>query len=149
MLMMRPIAEADSGGRALDYDEMKEHLRSLLGLFNSVYIVLDALDECSERGEVFDFLEELHGWKMPGVRVLLSSKTMEESQEAFEPLVVTKVHVQSSVVDNDIRKHVAFQLSNNRDFRKRWNEEERREIENRITSSSDSIYVILSVIFKS
>ncbi|KAN0112496.1 hypothetical protein V8E51_005447 [Hyaloscypha variabilis] len=132
--------EADCGGRALIDEELKEHLKSLLGLFQSVYIILDALDECSERRDVFDFLEELHGWKIPGVRVLLSSKTMEEIQEAVATYSVTRVHVQSSVVDDDIRKHVAFQLSNNRDLRKRWNEVERLEIENRLTSSSDGIF---------
>ena len=130
--------KADSGGRALDHDELVETLYDLLALFGSVYIVIDALDECSERGDVFDFLETLRGWKLPGVRVLLSSKTMEEIEEALDPVSVQKVHIQSSFVDNDIRKHVAFQLSNNRDFR-RWDEADRLEIEARLTSSSDGM----------
>jgi hypothetical protein len=79
--------EADSGGRALDYDEVKEHLKSLLKLFDSSYIVLDALNECSERGEVFDFLEELHGWNVPGTRVLMSLwTTCQERRFVPDPL---------------------------------------------------------------
>jgi hypothetical protein len=123
--------EADNGARAPDRDELVEALYGLLVLFGSVYIVLDALDECSERGDVFDFLEELRGRKLPGVRVLLSSKTM-------DPLSVNKVHIHSSFVNSDIRKHVALQLSNNRDFR-RWDEADRLEMEERLTSSSDGM----------
>jgi hypothetical protein len=129
---------ADSGGRALDCDDLKECLKSLLALFESVYIVLDALDECSERGDVFDFLEELHGWVIPGVRVLLSSKTMEEIEEALKPLSLAKVHIQSSLVDSDIRKHVAFQLSNNRNFR-RWDTTDKAEIVDKLSNSSDGM----------
>jgi len=72
---------------------------------------------------------------MPGVQVLLSSKTMEEIEEALIPLSVDKVHIKSSFVDDDIRKHVAFQLSNSRDFR-RWDEADRLEIVARLTESS-------------
>lgn len=140
--------EADNGGRALDYDELKECLKSLLTLYESIYIVLDALDECSERGDVFDFLEELHGWEIPGVRVLLSSKTMEEIGEALKPLYLAKVHIQNSLVDKDIRKHVAFQLSNNRDFR-RWDATDKAEIVDKLSNSSDGMQVFLGIISSS
>jgi hypothetical protein len=138
-LVIAAYLEADNGARPPDRDELVETLYGLLVLFGSVYIVLDALDECSERGDVFDFLEDLRGRKLPGVRVLLSSKTMEEIEEALDPLFVDKVHIQSSFVDNDIRKHVAFQLSKGRDFRGRWNDADILQIEDRLTSSSDGM----------
>lgn len=140
--------KANSSGCIFDRDEMMKLLASLTEVFKSVYIVIDALDECTERGEVFDFLEELQGRQLPQVRVLLSSKTMEEIEDAFKKLTIDKIFVESNVVDVDIKKHIEFQLKNNRALREKWNDDEQRDIEDKITSSSNGRYVELTVCSK-
>ena len=41
--------------------------------FESTYILLDALDECTDREDLLEFIEALMDWNVKGLHVLATS----------------------------------------------------------------------------
>ncbi|KAL8993537.1 MAG: hypothetical protein Q9169_006273 [Polycauliona sp. 2 TL-2023] len=56
------------------YDMLKNMLHQVFGCFNDTYIVLDALDECTERHELITVLEEIAHSQKPGLHLLTTSR---------------------------------------------------------------------------
>ncbi|KAJ6505850.1 ankyrin repeat-containing domain protein [Mycena vitilis] len=55
------------------YDDLLVMLNTILGQFTGTYIVLDALDECSEHDDLVQFISTLRGWGKP-VHLLVASQ---------------------------------------------------------------------------
>lgn len=55
-------------------DELRNLLRQLFDCFNQVFIVLDALDECTERHELILALEEIATWQNSKLHLLSTSR---------------------------------------------------------------------------
>ncbi|KAJ7458272.1 hypothetical protein B0H11DRAFT_2317823 [Mycena galericulata] len=79
-------------------------LHILLGAFaESVYIVIDALDECRNRTELVGFIRELLDWNLPNLHVAVTSR-----REGFDPLkqFSTEIPITPADVEGDIQKYV-------------------------------------------
>jgi Cdc6-like AAA superfamily ATPase len=78
-----------------------------------VYIVLDALDECSERTKLMDIIETISTWKLQNLHVLVTSRRERDIQSSLAPLIDQKnsICLQSEVVDVDIHRYVQQRLS--------------------------------------
>ncbi|KAJ7638028.1 ankyrin repeat-containing domain protein [Mycena polygramma] len=61
------------GGKFPTYDDLLAMLDTILGQFTGTYIILDALDECSEHDELVKFISTLCGWGKP-VHLLVASQ---------------------------------------------------------------------------
>lgn len=81
-------------------------LRSTVGTFSHVYIVLDALDESPERPELLTLLDEIYKWGIDGVHVLATSRQERDIEGGLKSLVSHDVSMDESLVDGDIRVHV-------------------------------------------
>ena len=112
--------------------------------FTHVYIVLDALDECTKRTELTDILETLIGWQLGIVHLLMTSRR-ERDIETFLGNHVTRegiISLQKDVVDKDILRYVQQRLVDDQDLAK-WNKDQdtMQEIEIALMHGARGMYV--------
>lgn len=109
----------------------------IVDVFCSVYIVIDALDECSERETVMDLLEEITKWKLGGLHILLTSRKEEDLNVRLLPLSV-EFSLQASLVDRDIAYHVRAALQHDQSLSK-WKPEQKQDIETCLIQGAHSM----------
>lgn len=86
-LLQSTHSKSQSGLKQPTIEEMIMILRQLLKGFNTTYILLDALDECTDREALLDFIEALMGWNISGLHVLTTSRKENDITATIEPLV--------------------------------------------------------------
>ncbi|KAA6411304.1 MAG: hypothetical protein FRX48_04584 [Lasallia pustulata] len=111
----------DNGERQPDVEKLLIVLKEVVEGFDETYIVLDALDECSDREELLERMGEIQGWKLRQLRMLVTSRWLIDIKESLEPLTEPRgrICIQSSLVDADILTYVRGRLQNDRAL-KRW-----------------------------
>ena len=87
-------------------------LRQVLENIGSAYIVLDALDECTDREVLLELLEVIMGWKLEYLHILVTSRKEQDIAESLESLVTCQLDIRSSYVASDIRIHILERLAN-------------------------------------
>lgn len=97
-------------------------------IFIKTYILLDALDECTDREDLLEFIETLTGWSIDSLHVLTTSRKKNDISLSLEPLVSCQLRIQSALVDADIRVYILERLANDRKL-KRLPVEIQKEIE--------------------
>lgn len=109
----------------------------------STFIVIDALDECSAREDLFAALERLSNGGSRSLRVILTSRRETDIEDALERLVPysTRTYLDTSLVDKDIQTFVHERLTQDKSFR-RWQKdvELQAEIEAAIGSRAGGMY---------
>ena len=109
--------------------ELADCLKDILKLPGqaTVYIIIDALDECpvttglpSPREKVLEFVEELVNLNVPSLRICVTSRPEADIRPVLEPLASYSVslHVESGQVQ-DIAEYVKSVVHTNREM-KRW-----------------------------
>jgi type III secretory pathway component EscV len=115
--------------------------------FTHVYIVLDALDECTQRQELVDVLETMAGWQLGNVHLLMTSRKERDIESSLESYVKEEdtICLQRDVVDKDIQRYVQQRLSDDKTLTK-WNKDTavRQEIEAALMHGARGMYVCLS-----
>ena len=96
--------------------------------FRHTYIVVDALDECIDREELFEAIETVFAWNLHPLHLFMSSRREQDIEQALRPFATCSVSAQSSQLDADIRIHVRERLAVDVKLKK-WPEEIREEIE--------------------
>lgn len=116
-------------------EEMTAILRQMVNCFNATYILLDALDECTDREELFKFIKAVIGWKITNLHILTTSRKENDIATSLEPLVTCELSIQDKLVGADIRVHVLERLSNDSKLQK-WPINVRKEIEDALTKDA-------------
>lgn len=106
----------------------------ILEVFCSVYIIIDALDESSERVPLLNLIDEITGWNLDCLHILFTSRKEEELNRHLGRISV-EVNLESSVVDADIAFHVHAVLQNDLAFSK-WPEAQKLYIETSLTKGA-------------
>ncbi|KAJ7637941.1 ankyrin repeat-containing domain protein [Mycena polygramma] len=98
------------------YEDLLDMLKSTLSEFIGTYIVLDALDECSEHDKLVNFISTLHGWAKP-VHLLVASqpRTIFLDSTAFEGASV--IVLEPDTTHADILQYVKSELELNSKFK--------------------------------
>ena len=96
-------------------------LKELLEDLHETYIILDALDECMDRQELLNSIEEIQGWEISQLHLLLISRRLKDIEDILVSItdLHDRVSIQSSLVDEDIRLYIQEMLENDRRL-KRW-----------------------------
>ncbi|KAI9820909.1 MAG: hypothetical protein M1826_000823 [Phylliscum demangeonii] len=71
--------------------------------FSQTYIIVDALDECSDWDELLDVMQEIVEWKMSSLHLLVTSRKEKKIEDRFHALQPVLIPLQSRQVDGDIR----------------------------------------------
>jgi hypothetical protein len=54
--------------RLVAQEDLMDTLKSIIGSFQTVYLVFDALDECPERSRFLGTIKEIHDWELKRAR---------------------------------------------------------------------------------
>jgi hypothetical protein len=131
-------------GQQLSLHALLEVTSQVMQQFTHVYVVLDALDECTQRQELMDVLETMAGWRLDNVHLLMTSRKERDIESSLESYVKEEdtVCLQRDVVDRDIQRYVQQRLSNDKALAK-WNKDAivRQEIEAALMNGARGMYV--------
>ncbi|KIX03389.1 uncharacterized protein Z518_06941 [Rhinocladiella mackenziei CBS 650.93] len=84
-------------------DAIRSLLRDTTDRIGSKFVVLDALDECTDREDLLTFLRNLVDLKLTGLRVMATSRREKGIEERLTPMANYSIDIQSAVVDADIQ----------------------------------------------
>lgn len=123
-------------------DELSDAFLSMLQGLGETFIILDALDECTNRDGLLAFICDIISRKLGNIHLLFTSRRERDIEDAFEGLfgVEDKICIQSALVKDDIETYIRGRL--NTDPRlKRWRKaiDIRKEIEESLTSKADGM----------
>jgi hypothetical protein len=113
-------------------------LGNIIRSFQHAYIVVDALDECTDREELLGLLEEIVNWKTDTLHILLTSRKEREIEECLKGLVSNQIDIQSSLVATNIQIYVHEKLRTDPKLRK-WPEKVLAEIEMELTARASGM----------
>ena len=110
----------------------------MVKIFKSTYILLDALDECTDRKDLLEFMEAIKDWNIDSLHLLTTSRKENDITKSLESLVTCQLCIQSALVDADIRIYVLDKLSNDPGLKK-WSIDVQKEIENALTKGANGM----------
>ncbi|OCL13022.1 hypothetical protein AOQ84DRAFT_283938, partial [Glonium stellatum] len=89
--------------------------------FPETYIVLDALDECDDRGKTLDIIWRLESLKSKNLHILVASRKEADIERSIMSFLSAGlcVDLQAAPVDEDIRSYVSYRWSNDKNL-ERW-----------------------------
>jgi hypothetical protein len=109
--------------------------KSLLSILLSVlrsplrtYLIIDALDECSQRGEMLRMLSDIYRQCSEEVNVLVTSRKERDIELVLDRLASSSISIQQTVVDADIRIYLKTCLVEDVKL-KRWPSAVKEEME--------------------
>jgi hypothetical protein len=77
----------DKGNRQPSLDALMNVLQQILQEFPQSYLILDALDECADRAELMRILEQMAGWQLEKMRILVTSRKERDIESSLEDVV--------------------------------------------------------------
>ena len=116
----------------------------MLKEFCQVFIILDALDECTEREELMKLIDSIIGWKIEKLHLLATSRRETGITEILEPLTTALISIQNENVDADIQIHVRERLQNDLKLKK-WPAKVHMEIEATLIDGAHGMYETTSL----
>ncbi|KAM0714156.1 hypothetical protein Q7P37_009890 [Cladosporium fusiforme] len=136
-------ATCENSRREASEQQLLQALRDTLDRLPAPFVVLDALDECSNWKALFDILQEMQSWGKDTLRVLLTSRKEVEIEETLGNTVPpnNRTCLESHLVDKDIGTYVQERLAKDISF-KRWQKdsEMREEIENTLGRKANGMF---------
>jgi len=85
-------------------DALLELMQQVIQGLPQSYIILDALDECTDSAELMNILETISAWQLENLHLLLTSRRERDIESSLECFIEKKniIGLQSQVVDKDI-----------------------------------------------
>jgi len=125
-------------------DALVEYLHQLIGMFDHVYILLDALDESprdmsGKRKEVLNVLVEMRNWAEPGLHLMVTSRDEPDIREKLSASRDKIISMWNESVDHDIASFVSKHLRDSGEFQV-W-EDDFDKIETAFASRAKGVYV--------
>ena len=123
---------------------LEDTLQEILEGFNSVFIVLDALDECTEREKVLNWAKSfiLQKNKNLGLHLIITSRPEKEIDDKFEAYPHVDLVEESEACD--IVAYLNHKLDTDPDLQE-WDLETREEIKSTLMRQADGMYVFATI----
>ncbi|KAF2175541.1 hypothetical protein K469DRAFT_610300, partial [Zopfia rhizophila CBS 207.26] len=114
-------------------------LHSILKAAGETYLILDALDECSERAELLEVLREIVEWGLENLHISVTSRGEKDIEEALIGLHSAQFRLEGKGVNEDIREYVHRTIL--KDTRlKKWPAEVQTEITSLLTGKAGEMF---------
>ena len=123
-------------------NQLEKTLRDILNRFPYAYIVIDALDECTEREMTLNWVNKLvvgTDWKAKNLHIVVTSRPEPNIQEVFKGLDQHPIDVGEADENQDIMKYLKFQMAKSK-FKK-YDENTQSKIESRLAKGAEGSYV--------
>jgi hypothetical protein len=103
-------------------------LGRMIQIFSRLYVVVDALDECSERGALLQTLTKLWENQSAKINFFLVSRQEGDIEDSLNGIAEHHIICQETLVNEDIRTYIRHQLANGKAFAQ-WPEGTRSSVE--------------------
>lgn len=113
-------------------------LSEMLPEFNTVYLVIDALDECADLAEVLSILDEMQTWAMEHLHIILTSRHLPEIEEVLSEFTTEVISIGESLINRDILLYIAYRLETDRSLAK-WPSDIRLLIQSTLSQGADGM----------
>jgi len=130
----------DNGHKQPAAEKIRSLLSDTMAYTEHKYIILDALDECTDREDLLTFVRTLVESKQPGLRILATSRRERDIEEQLRMIADHVVNIQSAVVDQDIRVYVRHRLTTDPKLKK-WPPSVQDEITDVLMDKAAGMYV--------
>jgi hypothetical protein len=138
----------DSGEQQASDNKLLQCLNQMLELKEqpTVYIIIDALDECprtssipSPRDEVLDLVEELVSSRLLNLRICVTSRPEADISPILDPLVFRSISIHGERGQlQDIAEYIKSVVNTDREMR-RWKARDRKLVIDALTEKSDGM----------
>ena len=137
-------ARCGNGHQDPTVDDLQNTLQSILDGFSSTFIILDALDECAERGKLLNWIQTFILEKdiNLGLHLIVTSCPEQEIKDKFKSCHYLDLVEESE--NHDLVAYLDYQLQNDTDLRK-WNSDTQEQIKLTLIKQADGMYVIINI----
>ena len=116
-------------------------LTSLLPDIDQVYICIDALDECSEKRELFALLKHLYKCGPDNIRLLVTSQDQQQIKKSMDGLITETIDVQGSLHNLDIELYIRESVTQGGKLEEWASHPVKKEIQSKLCSGAHGSYV--------
>jgi hypothetical protein len=127
-----------SGSREPSSVSLFEAVTAALTYFPKAFVIVDALDECSDRRALLQILKALS--TLPNVHIIALSRRERDIELALES-VTHEVPLATANVDMDIAMYVKHRMTESDDMRF-WTPGDRKKVQEHLTSKANGMYVL-------
>ena len=110
---MQDLYEKYKAHRETTFNDFVQALQISLRQALSTYIVVDALDECSEivgEGGFFALLSSIHSWNIGGLHILVTSRHQTNIDEGLCSYRTGALALEDTLVKEDIKSYIVWRL---------------------------------------
>lgn len=118
---------------------LKATLRLISEKLPTTYLIIDALDECEDRDELLESLEDLRSWNQSNLHVLATSRLETNIEDSMTRIATAVIPLEESVVDKDILSYIRHQLRYDRSLSK-WSDDLRVDIEDFLLKGANGMF---------
>ncbi|KAI9764110.1 MAG: hypothetical protein M1840_008670 [Geoglossum simile] len=143
---LKTLNEVESLYRQNDRGKQQPDKKSLLSVLLSVlqspprtYLIIDALDECSQRGEMLKVLSNIYQRCSKEVNILVTSRKEYDIELVLDDLATSIIGIQQTAVDSDIRIHVKNCLAEDVKLKK-WPPVVKKEVEDALVRGAHGMF---------
>ncbi|KAF2242108.1 ankyrin, partial [Trematosphaeria pertusa] len=122
------------------------NIRTLLGTLQKTlehaeqtYLVIDALDECAERADLLETLEDMQEWRLDNFHILATSRREKDIEESFLRMGSEQLQLEGARVNDDIRQYVSRRMQKER-WLKKWPDTIQANITSVITTRAGDMF---------
>ena len=121
-------------------DDLQNTLLRILDGFSSTFIILDALDECTEREKLLDWVQTFILGKdiNLGLHLIVTSRPDQEIEDKFKSCHYLDLVEESG--NDDLIVYLDYQLENDSVLQK-WKFDNRKQIKSTLLEKGDGRYV--------
>ena len=121
-------------------DDLQNTLERILGGFSSTFIILDALDECTEREKILNWIQTVIPERDMnlGLHLIVTSRPEQEIEDKLKSYPYLDLVEESE--NHDLVTYLDYQLWNDSDLQK-WKSDTRDKIKLTLMEQANGMYV--------
>jgi hypothetical protein len=122
-------------------ESLQSLLFTIIEAFDDVYIVLDALDECTERKDLLKWIKQMTSWKRSKLHLLTTSRPEEDIAKNLRLLDSDYVDIKQDLITRDVKRYIDC-IIDGEDAFDRWNNEIKANIKSKLLESAGGMFVL-------
>ncbi|KZP03908.1 hypothetical protein FIBSPDRAFT_1055009, partial [Athelia psychrophila] len=133
-----PLVEIYGSGRQqVSVASLQSALQKIIGGFERTYVVIDALDECTNMMKVLAWINDMMDWKAGKVCILFSSRPEHDITDTVRGMpYIVRVTLNNRLTDKDIRTYLDAMLSK----LIRWNPQLTARVRELLITGADGMF---------
>ena len=139
-VLVNLYARCGDGHQEPTLDDLQNTLQRILGGFSSTFIILDALDECTEREKTLNWIQTLILQKDINQELHLIATSRPEYEIEDKLMSYHYLDLVEESTNQDLVAYLNYKLQNDSDLQK-WDPETREQIKLRLMEQADGMYV--------